>query len=160
MEVKLRFVYAVFVVGAVLGGCAPKNQFAGMAPEEIRVASDKIETPAQVSTVQFKELGDTKRGAVMQRIIHDVWGESCQPFAIVPNGYSPNGASQWSVRCVGTVLAKDYEVALPERAEGKARALRCFKSGATQLTCNIVGHLPGQEQAPAQPMTEAPVAVR
>jgi hypothetical protein len=120
-----------------------------MAPEEIRAASNKIETPAHISTVQFKELGDTKRGEVMQRIVRDVWGESCKPFTIIPEGYFPNGTSRWGVRCIGSILVKDYAVDLPERADGNARALKCFKSSVARVTCDIIGHPAGQ--APDQP---------
>lgn len=126
-----------------LVGCATENQFAGMEPDQIRAANNRIETTAQISTVAFKELGDTKRGEVLQRIIRTTWGESCKPVSIIPNGYSPNGASQWSVRCSGGILFKDYVVALPERADGLARVLKCFKTGPNQVTCNVMGRLPG-----------------
>jgi hypothetical protein len=120
-----------------------------MTPDQIRAASNKSETPAHISTVQFKELGDTKRGEIIQRIIRDVWGESCKPFTILPEGYFPNGTSRWAVRCADSVLVKAYEIDLPERADSNARALKCFKSTARLITCDIIGHPPGQ--APDQP---------
>jgi hypothetical protein len=144
----MRRVLSSFVAAALLGGCAG-SQVAYMTPDEIRTASNKIETPARISTVQFKELGDTKRGEVIQRIIRDIWGESCKPFTIIPEGYFPNGTSRWSVRCAGSVLIKDYAVDLPERADGNARALKCFKSSIARVTCDIIGHPPGQ--GPDQP---------
>ena len=134
-----------------MGGCAAQSQLAYMTPEEIRAASNRSDTPAHISTVQFKELGDTKRGEVVQRVIRDIWGENCKPFNIMPEGYFPNGASRWSVRCTGSVLAKDYAVFLPERADGNAHVLKCFKATATRVTCDIVGHPAGQapDQTPS-----------
>lgn len=133
------------VVSLVAGGVTaapPPNPQAGMSVEEQKAVTEKAETPAGLSTVQFKELGDTRRFAAISGLIRKTWGEECRPTSAVPAGYAPSGASSWRVYCQDSVIAYDDIVALPERADGKARVLQCYKSNPRQITCSIAGRPP------------------
>jgi hypothetical protein len=136
-------------VASLLGGCAsqrlvlPPSPTAGLSVEEAKAMTARAETPAGLSTVQFKELGDTKRFATMSALIRKTWGEECKPTSAMPAGYQPSGASSWRVHCQGSVIAYDYLVGLPERADGNARVLPCYKPNPRQITCSIAGR-PGQ----------------
>jgi hypothetical protein len=103
------------------------------------VAGVREEAPSGLSTVGFKELGDTKRFAVLSALIRKTRGEACKPTNAVPGGYDPNGASAWRVRCEGSVIDFDYLVMLPERVGGKARVLACFGPDHRQIGCSTAG---------------------
>ena len=129
---------------AAVGGCVQQqpvltNDLVGYAPQQLKVAAQRAEAPAGVSTVEFKELGDTKRGLVIERLVRQTWDESCKPTWLLLRGYLGNGSSQWDVRCKGTMLVKDYVVTLPERAHDTARVLKCYAETSRVLSCNVVG---------------------
>ena len=87
----------------------------------------------------FKELGDSKRYTLVSHLIRETWDDVCDPASLQPNGYSPNGASQWVVHCKGTVQTRDYIVTLPELAKDNARVLKCHQVSARLNSCSIVG---------------------
>lgn len=126
------------------GACVPDqprfhNDLAGYAPEQIKIATRRSETTAHMSTIAFKELGDSKRFALVSHLIGDTWGDACDPASLQANGYSPNGSSQWVVHCKGTVQARDYVVAIPELAKDNARVLKCHQVSARLNSCSIIG---------------------
>jgi hypothetical protein len=114
-------------------------QLRQMSPNARNEASKRVETgPAGISTVQFKELGESARHTRLAGWIRKVWGETCDVVASAPAGYSPNGSSQWLVKCRNTSNVYDYSVAIPERASNPARVLPCQSQGRV-TECSIVG---------------------
>lgn len=137
----MNWVY-LLLIALGLAGCASRapNQ---LTPGELAVAAKKAETPAGVSTVEFKELGDTKRANLMEKFIRATWDEACKPEKVANSGYLPNGSSKWNISCLGSSLAYDYLVTLPEHAANNARVLKCFSFGHA-LVCDLVWRPPGQ----------------
>jgi len=137
---------ALIGVAGIVAGCVSRatNPLAGMSSEEAKAATARAEAPAGLSTVQFKELGDSKRFATLSGLIDKTWGEACKPTSVAPAGYAPSGASEWRVHCQGSTITYDYVVALPERPDGNARVLPCYKPNPQQISCSIVGR-PAQQ---------------
>jgi hypothetical protein len=137
----MNWVY-VLLIALGLARCASRapNQ---LNPEELAVAAKNAETPAGVSTIEFKELGNAKRANLMEKFIRSTWDEACKPEKVANSGYLPNGGSKWNISCLGSSLAYDYLVTLPERATNNARVLKCFRFGHT-LVCDLVGRPPGE----------------
>ena len=144
LEIGVPKFLAVVFLALAAGACVPDqprfhNDLAGYAPEQLKVAAQRSETPAHISTVAFKELGDSKRYAIVSRLVRETWTDACDPAFLQPNGYSPNGSSQWVVHCKGTVQARDYLVTFPELAKDNARVLKCHQVSARLNNCSIVG---------------------
>jgi hypothetical protein len=130
-------------MSTAMGGCVQQrlqNDLVNVAPDQIKEATLKAETPAGISTAEFKELGDTKRAAVMQRLVERTWGDACKNGRIIAAGYSQSGNSNWRVGCgKGSQLPYDYIVSLPERSSGDARVLQCYRPNPRQVTCSVIG---------------------
>ncbi len=138
----MRKVLSVTSLALSLGACVqqlPPSDVVGLAPPQIKAAAARSDTPAGVSTVEFKELGDTKRYAVIARLVGKTWDDACRPTSVQIRGYSPNGSSQWDVHCKGSLITRDYLVALPERARDDARVLKCRMVDPRVNTCSIIG---------------------
>ena len=134
----------VIGLALALSGCVsdrPRlaNDLVGFGPQQIKIATDRAETPAHLSTVDFKELGDSKRFALISRLIRTTWDDVCDPANLQADGYSPGGWSQWVVHCKGSVIARDYIVAIPEHAKDNARVLKCHQAGPRNSTCSVIG---------------------
>lgn len=135
-----RFALVVaLAIGAA--GCLPRaNPYAGLPTDVVDRAARKASvTPSPISTLEFKELGDTRRFATMQQLVARTWGETCQVVSAVPRTYSPRGDSIWNVKCAGGPLPFDYSISLPERRAGGARVLQCFAGRPGQTICNTLG---------------------
>jgi hypothetical protein len=132
--------FVLLAIAAALSGCATAaNPLAGMSREERREAARSVSViPSPVSTLEFKELGDSRRYAIMRQLIKQTWEEDCQPTSATVHGYSPNGSSMWRVRCAGSTLRYDYDVSIPESRPTGARVLKCYQSGPRTTTCTIV----------------------
>lgn len=131
----------IFLLFLALGGCGTPGPIHKLAGEELAAAVKKAETPAGVSTAEFKELGDSRRAGVAEKLIRATWDESCKPQKMTNSGYAPNGASEWNVVCEGSVLPYDYLMLLPEKSSDTARILKCYRYGRP-LTCDLVGRPP------------------
>ena len=132
--------FVLIAVAAVLSGCATAaNPLAGMSREERQEAARNVSVvPSPISTLEFKELGDSRRYAIMRQLIKQTWNEECQPTSAVVQGYAPNGSSLWRVRCAGSTLRYDYSVSIPETRPIGARVLKCYQAGPRTTTCAIV----------------------
>ena len=139
----MRKLICVVIASATMGGCVQQrfqNDLVNVPPDQIKEATLKAETRAGISTAEFKELGDTKRAAVVQRLIERTWGETCRDGRVIAAGYSQSGNSNWRVGCgKGSQLPYDYLVSLPERSSGDARILQCYRPNPRQVTCSVIG---------------------
>lgn len=138
--VNLKAAAALAIV-TTLCGCVSSspNPMAGMTAEQRAEAGRRVTvTPSPIATLEFKELGESKRFDVMKRLVSQTWGEACTPTDARVRSYSPKGASLWELRCSGSVLSYDYLVSLPERRPEGARVLKCARSGPRALLCATV----------------------
>jgi len=92
-----------------------------------------------LSTVDFKELGETARHKTLAAFIKKAWNESCEIASHTVLTYSPNGSSLWRVKCRNSSLQYDYVVSIPERANNPARVLQCYSTGIRGIECNALG---------------------
>ncbi|MGX5733456.1 hypothetical protein [Bosea thiooxidans] len=142
MKTKLRSIILAAALPFALSACVQSQasmQLRQMSPSERVEAGKKAEVnPAGISTIQFKELGETARHRKLAGWIREVWAESCDVTASIPAGYSPAGSSHWRVKCRNTPNLYDYFVAIPERASSPARVMQCQTRGRV-TECSIVG---------------------
>jgi hypothetical protein len=125
-----------------LGACTSSGvqRYQQLSPQERADQGKRVEvSPANLSTVQFKELGETARHRTLAGFIKKVWREDCDVASHTAFGYSPSGSSQWRVKCRNTPGRYDYVVAIPERASSPARVLQCYSQGARVTECSILG---------------------
>jgi hypothetical protein len=138
-NVTSAFLLAAFA--ALLNACATaQSPLAGMSREERQEAGRQVTVrPSPFSTLEFKELGDSRRHEAMRRLINQTWQADCQPSSVVAATYLPNGSSTWRVRCAGGTLSYDYLVSIPETRPIGARVLKCYQERPRTVTCTIVG---------------------
>ncbi len=143
---RFRDVASVSFLAFGLAACSPHLQSAHMQKyrqlpaDERATLNKKVEVaPAGLSTVQYKELGETARHRTLAGFIRKVWDESCDVANVGAAGYSPAGSSQWRVKCRNSPNRYDYLVAIPERASSPARVLQCHSPRANATECSILG---------------------
>ncbi|WP_133769635.1 hypothetical protein [Enterovirga rhinocerotis] len=128
-------------VGFAVTGCVQQDhagRWARMAPAERQAALDRVTvSPAGISTVQFKEMGDTARARVLNGLIRKAWRDTCNVAIIIPAGYYADGHSRWRARCGSVSAAFGYTIALPEKPGGNARLWQCNRRGGNSITCSV-----------------------
>lgn len=133
----------VALLALTLGACAGSEmtqRYLNLSPQERMAATTKSSVnPAGVSTVQYKEMGESARHRTHARLIRAAWGEACDVVSANPAGYSRIGSSLWRVKCRGTATPYDYFVTLPESASKPAQVLPCQSSGPRGVECSVVG---------------------
>ena len=116
---------------------------AHLTPDQLKAAEDRTLARVKISTVDFKNFGDSKRSRVARSLIRQTWGESCRPTVVRQMGYIPIGTSvtsRWFVGCEGETLMPAYQLEFPEVESHGTKVLKCYSSGPRQTICSIVGH--------------------
>ena len=143
MRMKLRRVALAGALPFALSACVQSEasmQLRQMSPSERIEAGKRADvSPAGISTVQFKESGESARHRVLAGFIKRAWGEQCDVVGASLAGYSPAGASHWRVKCRNTPRPYDYSVAIPEKASSPARVMPCHSPRARVVECSILG---------------------
>ncbi|MGV2978891.1 hypothetical protein ACERNI_01615 [Camelimonas sp. ID_303_24] len=138
-----RSLVSTAAIGLLAAGCAshPGSEIRKMPRERILEAAQAVTVaPSPVSTIEFKELGETARFKILGQLIQKTWRSECQVAASRLDGYSPNGSSSWNVRCQGGVQLVDYVVALPERRVTGARVMKCDAIGPRRIRCSVFAY--------------------
>lgn len=136
---------SIVVAGVALAtsGCSYSPTRAALAqmsqPEQAEAIQRSKVRPAGISTVQFKEMGDSARARAAAGLIRRVWQESCDVSMVLPGGYLITGESRWRVRCAGSTNVADYSINLPETASGTAQVLQCQTIGTRSTECSFLG---------------------
>jgi hypothetical protein len=130
--------WLALTITIVLSGCV-SSPVPSLSPEQKVQAENKISVrSSNISTVEFKELGDSKRYSLMSSYIRQTWNDTCKVVKTQIDGCSPNGSSTWKVNCDNTGLAFDYIVTIPEQKSSPVRVLKCYSAGHNRTQCSIV----------------------
>jgi hypothetical protein len=140
----LKGLWAAGALGLSLSACVSQSegfrQYRQMSPEARAEAGKRADvSPAGISTIQFKESGESARHRVLAGFINRAWSEQCDVVSANLSGYSPAGSSQWRVKCRNTPRLYDYSIAIPEKASSPARVLPCHAPRPRVIECSILG---------------------
>ncbi len=129
---------SAIILGLLVASCV-SSPIQQLTPEQKIEAENRVSVrSSNISTVEFKELGDSKRFELVSKYVEKTWTDKCKVVKLVNDGYSRNGDSQWKTNCENTGLNFDYIVTIPEKKTSPVRVLKCFSLGPNRTECSII----------------------